>query len=868
MADGTEVATAYVSLVPSAGSLRQGIAREINGSVTGPLTAEATTAGTLAGGKLGGALATGLKAAGVAAAGAVVFDTIMKSVNAFAEAEQAQTALDVANAKSVAITNDQVAALRELNQQMQSKAAVDADGLAAADAVLARFQLTGDEIARVTPLLVDYAVASGQDTATAAETLGRALLGNARALKTMGIDYKATGDRTRDLTALMTALESKVGGMGEAFGQSTAGSLKRFELAIGDIQEAIGQAFAPAVQEAANLIEKLSPAIQNTLKPFVALGEAARPVAAAIETVATALSHVQFASQQAGIAFGNIPGLGPFLQAAAQGHEAVAAGQERMNELTQQWNELHPDQPMVLYEGALIDANIAQKTAADGGRILRDVLGALTISTDYGAASFNNLTNAIGGYAGAVLRGGMDAVDTYDFAAARADEAAAAQVLLTAKLAKERQFLDPVTKATRELGDAQTALANGPQWGPQFVRNQTEVVNAQAALERATRTAAEEQRRTAEQAAAVLAQSRQSIAEAINGSFVNDLVSASREQIGSALTSLLQQVRQFPQGIPDYLSDLFATSNQRLQALATQRTGILDQIQAAQADLVDSERQRAALAQRLQSQSVGSFVDLGNQMLQKPDDVVTNTRGEVIQRSSNRGAAIANLTAATRLRIETVKEFTRNLKALQAKGLPKELLQQLIDAGPDAAGALAKELVNTSDWQYQQLVESAQQLQTVSANLGTTAGSIMFDAGIQAAQGIVDGLKSQREAIAKEMSAIGDLLVESIRKSLGIRSPSTVMAKVGEQIGAGLIAGMASTRGAVAAATSSLISIPDVPKVSVVAPTTSTTAPGTTGTGAAPLVGELNIYNPTPEPASTSVAQQLRRQAFVLGGAS
>ena len=110
----------------------------------------------------------------------------------------------------------------------------------AADTALSRFKLTETQIQQLIPLVLDYARATGQDAAAAATSLGKALLGNTRALKTIGISFTATGDKAKDLASISKLLEDRVGGASEAFGQTFAGKVEILQAKFDDLKEAIG----------------------------------------------------------------------------------------------------------------------------------------------------------------------------------------------------------------------------------------------------------------------------------------------------------------------------------------------------------------------------------------------------------------------------------------------------------------------------------------------------------------------------------------------------------------------------------------------------------------------------------------------------
>ena len=88
----------------------------------------------------------------------------------------------------------------------------------------------------------------------------------------------------------------------------------------------------------------------------------------------------------------------------------------------------------------------------------------------------------------------------------------------------------------------------------------------------------------------------------------------------------------------------------------------------------------------------------------------------------------------------------------------------------------------------------------------------MYGAGIQAAQGLVKGLKSQQKAIEKQMASIAKAMATSIKKALGIHSPSRLMAdEVGSMVPAGIVEGMADGQAPLDRAMADIVRPPDPP---------------------------------------------------------
>jgi hypothetical protein len=181
-----------------------------------------------------------------------------RAVEAFAEAERSQLQLQLAFQKFPAINDVTAESFAALNMELMNMTGADDDLLAAAEGLLARFKLTGTEIQTLIPLVNDYAIATGRNIPDAASAVGKALMGNARAMKELGVDFKVTGDRSADLERLMGALERKVGGVGEAFGQTTAGKLAIAQENFGNLQEEIGAALVPALEALVSVVKPIS----------------------------------------------------------------------------------------------------------------------------------------------------------------------------------------------------------------------------------------------------------------------------------------------------------------------------------------------------------------------------------------------------------------------------------------------------------------------------------------------------------------------------------------------------------------------------------------------------------------------------------
>lgn len=237
-----------------------------------------------------------LKPIAVTAGAAIAAHFGRASVDAFKDAEQAQNRLQDAFRKFPALADTNISALRKLNEQLAQKTRYDDDATATGQAVLAQFKLTGAQIMQLTPLLQDYAAKTGKDLPTAANDLGKALMGQGRALKAIGIDFTDTGSTAGNFNQLMAGLRAQVGGFAESEGKTAAGQAEILRNKFGELQEKVGAALLPALQQLANALialigwfEKLSTPMQATIVGLLGITVLIGPLTGLINSLSTAV---------------------------------------------------------------------------------------------------------------------------------------------------------------------------------------------------------------------------------------------------------------------------------------------------------------------------------------------------------------------------------------------------------------------------------------------------------------------------------------------------------------------------------------------------------------------------------------------------
>lgn len=181
--------------------------------------------------------------AGITAAGAGAFaanyliDFVKGSVSAFNEAEQAAAKLENI---IVNIGGQSQAALERLQAQADklelATFGFTAEQIQELQGGLGLLHLTAEEIEKLTPLVLDYAAATGKDLAQATEAVKNALNGKTEALEKDGIYLDKNNISVETLTESFRKFE---GSAGRALDVGT-NKLEIFNDRLGQIQETIG----------------------------------------------------------------------------------------------------------------------------------------------------------------------------------------------------------------------------------------------------------------------------------------------------------------------------------------------------------------------------------------------------------------------------------------------------------------------------------------------------------------------------------------------------------------------------------------------------------------------------------------------------
>lgn len=150
-----------------------------------------------------------------------------------------------------------------------------------------------------------------------------------------------------------------------------------------------------------------------------------------------------------------------------------------------------------------------------------------------------------------------------------------------------------------------------------------------------------------------------------------------------------------------------------------------------------------------------------------------------------------------------VEKYKASLDQLKAMGLNDALYTKLLEEGT-AGQVFADQLISGGPAMVNAINGLSNQLTTSAQTLGSTAATNLYQAGVQAAEGLLLGLKAREQEIIAAMNALAEAMLKATKKKLKIKSPSKEFAKIGTFSAEGMAYGLKSASNSVVAATESV----------------------------------------------------------------
>ena len=142
--------------------------------------------------------------------------------------------------------------------------------------------------------------------------------------------------------------------------------------------------------------------------------------------------------------------------------------------------------------------------------------------------------------------------------------------------------------------------------------------------------------------------------------------------------------------------------------------------------------------------------------------------------------------------VEDINLYAAKVQQARKLGLNDTMYKKLLESGTEAL-PFVEELLKGGAGAITDINTLSDDIELASSKLGKTASSNLYQAGVNAAKGIVDGIKSEMKPLEKVMTELANKIVGPLKKALKIKSPSRVMAELGKFVGKGLAEGLTST---------------------------------------------------------------------------
>jgi hypothetical protein len=116
--------------------------------------------------------------------------------------------------------------------------------------------------------------------------------------------------------------------------------------------------------------------------------------------------------------------------------------------------------------------------------------------------------------------------------------------------------------------------------------------------------------------------------------------------------------------------------------------------------------------------------------------------------------------------LDKTKKFAADLKELRRLGLDKNLFKQIVDAGLESGGATAAAIIAGGGQTVAELNNVFAELNDVGAVIAEETAQVMFGAGVDVSNGLIEGLLSQDNALKQAAQVLADSFTTSFNAKM------------------------------------------------------------------------------------------------------
>lgn len=186
-----------------------------------------------------------------------------------------------------------------------------------------------------------------------------------------------------------------------------------------------------------------------------------------------------------------------------------------------------------------------------------------------------------------------------------------------------------------------------------------------------------------------------------------------------------------------------------------------------------------------------------DELLSVKNDVASKIRGgfslqaslDEVNSASFKKPNAKSLLGSVQARAGQMKEFGAKIEKLRKKGYSAAIIQEVVSYGIDGGTELADILLSATGAEMKAFNSAYKSMDKYAADAGESVTNAMHKGGIDAAQGLVDGLESKTKDVENAFYKLGKSAEKAFKNALGIKSPSKVLRKAGQDTGDGAILG-------------------------------------------------------------------------------
>lgn len=257
------------------------------------------------------------------------------------------------------------------------------------------------------------------------------------------------------------------------------------------------------------------------------------------------------------------------------------------------------------------------------------------------------------------------------------------------------------------------------------------------------------------------------LAKALNSAETNaDNVISMYGRLVDVINKRYAGLDETAQGDKSKLIEFLTTETEALLKVIAKRNEAVEKLQEAQKALSDIIGEQQSFAKSLTS-NLRNFASVLAKVSDEESmgviEVIKTATGLVITQIKKSSSGLDSIQTQLKERLASIRAFVTNAKTLLSRGLNREYLRQLIEAGPESAGLTLQALVGASGQQISEINSIYDEIFSISDEFGKSMAGQYYDAGRSMAEGLVKGAQNAVDGLSAEMAKLSELIMKKLK---------------------------------------------------------------------------------------------------------